>query len=101
METATRRTFANKSALGHAWHCIWGGCFAFCAASVKAFILCAGLGTRLRSLGLDCPKVMVPVGGKPLLQHHVELLREQGITDLIVNLHYLPETIVRRFGDGR
>jgi NDP-sugar pyrophosphorylase family protein len=67
---------------------------------MKAFILAAGLGTRLRSLGLDLPKVMVPVGGKPLLEHHVELFRRQGIRELIVNLHYLPEKITDYFGDG-
>jgi NDP-sugar pyrophosphorylase family protein len=67
---------------------------------VKAFILAAGLGTRLRSLGLDVPKVMVPIGGKPLLQHYLELLSRQGILDVIVNLHYLPEKITEHFGDG-
>jgi NDP-sugar pyrophosphorylase family protein len=67
---------------------------------VKAFILAAGLGTRLRSLGLDVPKVMVPIGGKPLLEHHLELFRDQGIRELIVNLHYLPDTITDYFGDG-
>lgn len=68
---------------------------------MKAFILAAGLGTRLRALGLDAPKVMVPIGGKPLLQHHFELLGRQGITEFIVNLHYLPEKITDFFGDGR
>jgi NDP-sugar pyrophosphorylase family protein len=67
---------------------------------MKAFILAAGLGTRLRSLGLDLPKVMVPVGDKPLLEHHLELFKRQGIRDLIVNLHYLPEKITGYFGDG-
>lgn len=67
---------------------------------MKAFILAAGLGTRLRSLGLDLPKVMVPVGGKPLLEHHIELFKRQGIRELIVNLHYLPEKITGYFGDG-
>ena len=68
---------------------------------MKAFILAAGLGTRLRSLGLDVPKVMVPIGGKPLLEHHLELFRRQGIREFIVNLHYLPEKITDYFGDGR
>jgi NDP-sugar pyrophosphorylase family protein len=68
---------------------------------MKAFILAAGLGTRLRSIGLDLPKVMVPVGNKPLLEHHVELFREQGLCDLIVNLHYLPDKITAHFGDGK
>ena len=67
---------------------------------MKAFILAAGLGTRLRSLGLDMPKVMVPIAGRPLLEHHIALLREQGIRELIVNLHYLPEKITGHFGDG-
>ena len=67
---------------------------------MKAFILGAGLGTRLQSLDLKCPKVMVPIGDRPLLQHHVELLREQGICDLIVNLHHLPDSVTSFFGDG-
>jgi NDP-sugar pyrophosphorylase family protein len=67
---------------------------------MKAFILAAGLGTRLRSLGLDVPKVMVPIGGKPLLEHHLELFRRQGIHEIVINLHYLPQTITEHFGDG-
>ncbi len=67
---------------------------------MKAFILAAGLGTRLRSLGLDVPKVMVPIGGQPLLEHHLELFKRQGIREFIVNLHYLPEKITSYFGDG-
>ncbi len=67
---------------------------------MKAFILAAGLGTRLRSLGLDVPKVMVPISGKPLLEHHIELFKRQGIREFIVNLHYLPEKITSYFGDG-
>jgi NDP-sugar pyrophosphorylase family protein len=75
------------------------GATAFCAG-VKAFILAAGLGTRLRSLGLDLPKVMVPIGGKPLLAHHFALLGRQGIREFIVNVHYMPEKITEYFGDG-
>ncbi len=67
---------------------------------MKLFILGAGLGTRLRALGLDVPKVMAPIGGKPLLQHHLEQFRSQGFTEFIVNLHYLPEKITGYFGDG-
>jgi NDP-sugar pyrophosphorylase family protein len=69
-------------------------------AAMKAFILAAGLGTRLRSLGLDVPKVMVPICGKPLLEHHLELFKRQGIREFIVNLHYLPERITSYFADG-
>ena len=67
---------------------------------VKAFILAAGLGTRLRARGLDLPKVMVPIGRQPLLQHHFEWFRRQGVTEFILNLHYLPEKITDFFGDG-
>src|SRR5437867_6591574 len=67
---------------------------------MKAFILAAGLGTRLRALGLDVPKVMVPIGGKPLLQHHLEMLAAQGVSEFIVNVHHLPEKITGYFGDG-
>ena len=42
----------------------------------------------------------MPIGGRPLLERHIELLRAQGITDLIINLHYLPEVITNYFGEG-
>lgn len=67
---------------------------------MKAFILAAGLGTRLGSLGLDLPKVMVPIGGKPLLEHHFEMLAAQGVTEFVINLHHLPEKVTGYFGDG-
>jgi mannose-1-phosphate guanylyltransferase len=67
---------------------------------MKAIVLAAGLGTRLRSLGLNAPKVMVDIGGKPLLQHHLELLRTQNVTEIGVNLHHMPEVITDFFGDG-
>jgi len=65
-------------------------------------ILGAGLGTRLRPLTDTIPKVMVPIApGKPLLEHTIELLRGQGITNFIINVHYLPEVIMSYFGDGK
>lgn len=68
----------------------------------QAFILGAGLGTRLRPLTDTMPKVMVPIApGKPLLEHTIEWLRDQGITDFVINLHYLPEAITGYFGDGK
>jgi mannose-1-phosphate guanylyltransferase len=67
----------------------------------QAFILGAGLGTRLRPLTETIPKVMVPIApGKPLLEHTITLLRDQGITDFVINVHYLPEAIMSHFGDG-
>lgn len=68
----------------------------------QAFILGAGLGTRLRPLTETVPKVMLPIApGKPLLEHTIELLRDQGIRDFVINVHYLPGAITSHFGDGR
>jgi NDP-sugar pyrophosphorylase family protein len=67
---------------------------------VKALILSAGEGTRLRPVTLDQPKPMLRVGGRPILEHLVALLRHHGITEIAVNLHYRPEAIVEHFGDG-
>jgi len=67
---------------------------------MKAVILCAGLGTRLRPLTDTIPKVMVSIGGKPLLQHHIEWLVGSGIRDIGVNLFYLPDIITDFLGDG-
>ncbi len=69
-------------------------------SSTKAMLLAAGPGTRLRPLTDSLPKCMVPVAGKPVLQHNVEWLRSQGVVDLVVNLHYHPETVTDHFGDG-
>lgn len=66
----------------------------------QAVILCAGLGTRLRPYTDLIPKPMVPVAGKPLLEHTVMSLKAQGCTDFIINLHYLHEKITTHFGDG-
>jgi NDP-sugar pyrophosphorylase family protein len=68
---------------------------------MKAMLLCAGSGTRLRPLTLDCPKPMVKIQGKPLLEYHIEWLSRYGITDIAINLHYLPGAIRGYFGDGR
>lgn len=68
----------------------------------QAFILGAGLGTRLRPITDTVPKVMVEIApGKPLLEHEIELLRDQGINDFVINLHYLPDVITGYFGDGK
>lgn len=67
---------------------------------MKALILAAGEGTRLRPLTLDRPKPMLPVAGKPLLAITVSMLRRYGVTDLAVNLHHRPEAITNYFGNG-
>lgn len=67
---------------------------------MKAVILAAGKGTRLKPMTDSLPKVMIPVGCKPVLEYHIENLVHAGITEIFVNLHYLPDVIKKHFGDG-
>jgi NDP-sugar pyrophosphorylase family protein len=67
---------------------------------MKALVLAAGLGTRLGSLTRHLPKPMLPVGGRPLLEHIIELLRRHGLTSIALNLHHQPDAILRHFGSG-
>jgi len=67
---------------------------------VKVAILAAGEGTRLRPLTLDKPKPMVPIAGKPLLEHTVQWLERHGLRHVAMNLNYKPEAIEQHFGDG-
>lgn len=67
---------------------------------MKALVLSAGLGTRLRPLTNKIPKVMVEVGGKPVLWYHLTLLKKYGIKDIWINLHAHPRVIQDYFGDG-
>lgn len=67
---------------------------------MKAMILAAGLGTRLQPLTLSVSKPMVPMAGRPCLEHIILLLKKHGITEIIANLHYLPRQIQSYFGDG-
>ncbi|MGH2592102.1 MAG: nucleotidyltransferase family protein [Anaerolineae bacterium] len=67
---------------------------------MKALVLAAGLGTRLGPLTRHVPKPMLPLGGKPLLEHIIELLRQHGITDIALNLHHRPDAILHHFGSG-
>lgn len=64
------------------------------------FIMAGGFGTRLRPLTDKCPKPMLPVGGKPLLETIVLSLKEQGFYRFYISTHYLPEIIREHFGNG-
>ena len=66
----------------------------------KAVVLSAGEGLRLRPLTTSRPKVMVPLNGRPLLEHHVEHLKRHGIEEIYINLHHAPQCIQDHFGDG-
>src|SRR5205823_14349473 len=67
---------------------------------VKAVVMAGGEGTRLRPLTSNQPKPMVPIVGKPCMEHILELLREHGLTDVIVTVAFLPQAIRGYFGDG-
>jgi mannose-1-phosphate guanylyltransferase len=67
---------------------------------MRAMILAAGLGTRLRPITYEMPKPMVPVLDRPVMEHIAELLARHGFTEVLANLHWFPEQIRERFGDG-
>ena len=67
---------------------------------MRAMVLAAGLGTRLRPITFDRPKPMVPVLGRPVMEHIARHLAGHGFTETIANLHWFPETIEAHFGHG-
>jgi mannose-1-phosphate guanylyltransferase/mannose-1-phosphate guanylyltransferase/phosphomannomutase len=67
---------------------------------MRAMILAAGLGTRLRPITYQMPKPMVPVANRPVIEHIVRLLTEHGFTEVIANLHWFPELVRSHLGDG-
>ena len=60
---------------------------------MKAFILCAGLGTRLRPISNQIPKCLVEVKGTSLLERHIRKLKEINVSEIIINLHHKPDAI--------
>jgi NDP-sugar pyrophosphorylase family protein len=67
---------------------------------MKAIVLAAGRGTRLGRLTEDRPKALLDVAGRPLLAHVMSWLHNEGVTDVLVNLHYRPDDIPAAIGDG-
>lgn len=67
---------------------------------MRALILAAGLGTRLRPLTHVRAKAAIPVNGEPLVRRIARRLAAQGFTDLVINLHHRPSTIAALIGDG-
>ncbi|MBP1665035.1 MAG: Nucleotidyl transferase [Bacteroidetes bacterium] len=61
---------------------------------MKAMIFAAGLGTRLRPFTDNMPKALVPVNGKPLLEHTILKLKNAGFDEIIVNVHHFPDMII-------
>jgi len=66
----------------------------------QAVILAGGEGTRLRPLTYEVPKPMVLVNSRPFLEYLIEMLRKNGIAEVVLLLGYLPEKITQYFGDG-
>lgn len=64
------------------------------------FIMAGGFGTRLRPLTDNCPKPMLRVGDKPMLEHLINQFRVLGFHDFYISTHYMPEVIQEHFGDG-
>jgi len=69
-------------------------------SSVRAMVMAAGAGTRLRPLTHAIPKPLVPIANRPVLEYTIENLKRHGITNIILNLHNHPELIKDRFKDG-
>ncbi len=67
---------------------------------MKAMILAAGRGERMRPLTDDTPKPLLRIGGQTLIEHHVHALAQAGITELVINHAYHGEQLVRALGDG-
>lgn len=67
---------------------------------IRAFVLGAGLGTRLRPLTNQLPKPLIPVHQRPLIEYAFAHLRAAGVSEFIVNTHHLPEAYERAFPDG-
>lgn len=67
---------------------------------MKAMILAAGYGERMRPLTNSMPKPLLPINNKPILHYTLQLLKKNGIFEIVINLHHLPGMIMNVFGDG-
>ncbi len=67
---------------------------------MQAVILTGGKGTRLRPLTYEIPKSMIPIHGRPFLEHLLELVKSFGINEVLLLIGYLGEHIEKHFGDG-
>ncbi|HMG72623.1 MAG TPA: NDP-sugar synthase [Pyrinomonadaceae bacterium] len=66
----------------------------------RAMLLAAGGGTRLKPLTDNRPKPMLPLGGRPLIEHTIRQLVKVGVRDAVINLCHCPEAVIDYFGDG-
>ena len=66
---------------------------------MKAFLLAAGIGSRLRPITDTIPKCMVPIGGEPMLDIWLDAFDRAGVDEVLVNLHHLPDVVRHHLGD--
>jgi len=67
---------------------------------MKVMILAAGRGKRMERLTDNCPKPLLQVAGKSLIEHHILALKEQGFNEFVINVAYLGEQIKKAIGNG-
>lgn len=67
---------------------------------MRALVLAAGRGARLGPAGGGLPKPLVPLGGRPIIESSLDLLRRAGIVDVVVNAHHQADLMMARLGDG-
>jgi len=67
---------------------------------MKVVIMAGGKGTRVSSIANDIPKPMIPICGKPILEHQIECLKKNGLTEIILVIGHLGQNIMDYFGDG-
>ena len=67
---------------------------------MKAMVLAAGEGLRMRPLTDVTPKPLLTVAGRPLIEHHIVRLRDAGVTEIVVNVSYLGQQLDEFLGDG-
>jgi len=68
---------------------------------MKVVIMAGGKGTRVSSIASDIPKPMIPICGKPILEHQIECLKKNGLTEIILVIGHLGEHIKEHFGNGK
>jgi NDP-sugar pyrophosphorylase family protein len=67
---------------------------------MRALVLAAGVGSRLKPYTDTIPKPMVPIGGRPILSYNLAILAAAGFDDVVINLHAFPEVVREYVGDG-
>lgn len=68
---------------------------------MKAIILAAGLGERMKPLTNTLPKPLLPIQGKALIEYHIEALAKAGVKDIVINVSHLANLIIEKIGNGR